>query len=393
MSVGSDRANSPFRPGYGMPPLVFGGHEREVAELREVFWSYDFGENRSIVLSGLRGAGKTAMLSRLKDEARTAGWLVIGDDASPGVHDRVLHSSLPQLINGLDLGVRRHLAGLGVWHFSADFQVVDDRRVQRPLLRHDLEHLAAVTDNRGVLITIDEVASGRTQRQELGRLALEISHAMSQGVNIMVAFAGIKVDLDALLRESHMTFLRRSRELTFRRLTAQETRFVFTRTAEVGGRGISPEALRLMMRVSQGYPYLVQLMGDYAWRSGEGGAPISVEDAEEARRRAVTAVQERVISRAYDDLSEVDRKFVLAMSQDEERTKIADLVSRLRESDQYIQVYKRRLIDSGYVEADGRGYVRFSLPYLGDYLRAMFSEPVERPDHGGWGEYPPPPMS
>lgn len=382
------QSNSPFRPGYGVPPLVYGGHERELRELRHVFESYDFGENRSIVLSGLRGAGKTAMLSRLQDEARDAGWMVVSDDASPGVLDRILHSSLPQVINGLDGNVRRHLAGVGLWQFSADFHVVDERREQRPLLRYDLLRLAEASDNRGILITIDEVASGRTQRQELNRLALELSHAMAEGVNVMVAFAGVKVDLDNLLRESHMTFLRRSREMIFRRLSPLETRRVLQQTAEVGGRGVDPAALDVMLRVTQGYPYLVQLMGDFAWRHAPEDGCIGVAAAEAARDQAITAVQDRVVSRAFDDLSDVDKQFVLSMAEDEDRTKIADLVQRLGVSDQYVQNYKRRLIASGYVESDGHGYVRFSLPYLGHYLRTM-ADDRPLPDDG-WGAFPPP---
>ena len=58
ISVGS---GSPFTPGYGKQPLVFGGHHEVVAELTSVFETYDFGENHSILISGLRGAGKTSM--------------------------------------------------------------------------------------------------------------------------------------------------------------------------------------------------------------------------------------------------------------------------------------------------------------------------------------------
>lgn len=53
---------SPFQPGYGRRPAVYGGHEQEIAELTEVFRTLDFGENHSVLVSGLRGAGKTALL-------------------------------------------------------------------------------------------------------------------------------------------------------------------------------------------------------------------------------------------------------------------------------------------------------------------------------------------
>jgi hypothetical protein len=55
-----------------------------------------------------------------------------------------------------------------------------------------------------------------------------------------------------------------------------------------------------------------------------------------------------------------------------------------------VQVYKKRLIESGYVQADGRGHVVFSLPYLGDYIRSMTTKRVDAPVADDWGHYPPP---
>lgn len=48
---------------------MFGGHEQELDELSEVFRTLDFGENHSVLISGLRGAGKTSMLTMLQDAA------------------------------------------------------------------------------------------------------------------------------------------------------------------------------------------------------------------------------------------------------------------------------------------------------------------------------------
>ena len=59
-------SRSPFTPGYGVQPLVFGGHVEELAAFRRAFEDYDFGDRRSILLSGLRGTGKTSMLLELQ---------------------------------------------------------------------------------------------------------------------------------------------------------------------------------------------------------------------------------------------------------------------------------------------------------------------------------------
>lgn len=391
ISVGT---GSPFTPGYGRQPPVFGGHHDVIEELTSIFETFDFGENHSVLISGLRGAGKTSMLGVLREAARSRGWFVISDDASTGLVERVTSSTMPQLLEALSGAERTRLTGVQLAQLGLHWTTERTGPEPKPLLRHQLTALAAARDNAGILITIDEVSSGKTRLKELGRFALEIQHALSDGLNIMVAFAGVKVDLDELVKQHHLTFLRRSREVDFRLLAPSETREVFSRTIELGGRSVEAEALDLLVRVAQGYPYLIQLAGDYAWRHNSNAATISLTDAKHAHQRAIKAVTSRVISRVWDDLSEQDQAFLRALAGGTGRRKMAEIVSRMNKSSQYVNIYKQRLIDSGYVQRDGRGYVAFSLPYLDQYIASLDDLDDGRDDEPAlfdtWSDYPPP---
>ncbi|MGJ5591429.1 ATP-binding protein [Micrococcus lylae] len=379
--------NSPFTPGYGRRPLVYGGHENLLEDMRTVFAEHDLGESQSLLLSGLRGAGKTSMLQRLQDLARENDWLVISEDASAGLHKRLTASIVPGIVNDLPQATKVELSSLGLWHFSAEWQV--DRRPVRTLLRQDLATIAEHSGARGILLTIDEVSSGKTRLREVSAVAREVSHAMAQGVEIVIAFAGIKVDLDELLRQDHTTFLRRSRAVEFTRLSPPEARQVLDETAKIGGRTFDEDALRHLIAVSQGYPFLVQLLGHYAWTHDLESPTIDLKAAEEAQRRGVKAVMDRVMSKVFADLSEKDQEFLRAMAVDEDRSRIGDIVDRLDSYSQYVNGYRNRLIDSGYVEADGHGYIRFALPYLGAYIRSM-AEPSAAEHADAWADFPPP---
>jgi len=390
--MGESSAPSPFTPGYGNKPAIFGGHEEELAEIKAVFSTLDFGENHSILVSGLRGVGKTSFLTTLQDAAKDAGWLVISDDASAGLMDRVMDSTIPTLINSATPDFRARLTSLGIWEFNAQVEYVDRHREVKPQLRSDLVALSeGLNGTGGILITIDEVSAGKVRVRELSKFALQVSHAMSDGAQIMVVFAGVKVSLDALLEGEHTTFLRRSRELDFTRLSPAETRRVLEETAAIGGRTFEQAALEKLVALAQGYPYLVQLAGDYAWRNNSNAPTITVADADHAHDRAIRAVERRVISRVYGDLSDVDQKFLDAMAEDDDRTRVADIVKRMGVSDQYVQVYKKRLIESGYVRPAGHGHVEFSLPYLGAYIRRRLASEskIDRTD-SGWDAYPAP---
>lgn len=387
-----DTQPSPFNPGYGKKPAVYGGRHREIDELTRVFDTLDFGENNSVLVSGLRGAGKTAMLTVLEDAARARDWIVINEDASRGLMSRIMDSAIPSVITAQRPETKARLKSVNLWQFGAEWEYVDRIPAGKPRLRDELVGLASGLNGTGILITIDEVSSGRTRLRELSEFALQVQHALTDGAPIMVVFAGVKIDLDELLRQQHLTFLRRSKSYDFRRLSVRETRDVIHETVQFGGREITAEALDVIVRITQGYPYLIQLAGDYAWRHSQAAATISVDDARYALDHAIRAVQSRVISRVYDDLSDVDQEFVRAMAIDEGRSKIADIKARLGKSDQYVQVYKNRLIDSGYVQSAGRGYVEFSLPYLDQYIKTLIGpdlEDGERPDDG-WNDFPAP---
>lgn len=256
MAHGAESGPSPFTPGSSKPPRVFGGHENDLHEITTVFETLDFGENDSLLISGLRGSGKTSMLSRLQDAARRSGWIVLSDDASKGLLTRITESSIPREINRLTPATRMRLSSVGLWNFSASFEFVDRSLAVKPLLRDDLIALSSALDgNAGILITVDEVSSGKARLRELSRFSLEIAHAKEEGANIRIAFAGIKVDLDGLVKNDHTTFIRRSRDLDFRRLTPRETAHVLDETARIAGRSIGYDSVKWPRHDSFNWPH------------------------------------------------------------------------------------------------------------------------------------------
>ena len=74
---------------------------------------------------------------------------------------------------------------------------------------------------------------------------------------------------------------------------------------------------------------------------------------------------------------------------------MAEIVDRMGKSSQYVNIYKQRRVDSGYVQPDGRGYVAFSLPYLDQYISSLGHEDATDDDGepasgDSWNDYPPP---
>lgn len=70
-----DRRSNPFRPGAGAQPPALAGRDRELQDFDVAIQRYMLGHpERSILLSGLRGVGKTVLLRECERIASGHGW-------------------------------------------------------------------------------------------------------------------------------------------------------------------------------------------------------------------------------------------------------------------------------------------------------------------------------
>ena len=75
-------------------------------------------------------------------------------------------------------------------------------------------------------------------------------------------------------------------------------------------------------------------------------------------------------------LSDKDREFLSAMVSDAKESRVADIAERMNVTIDYLQKYRKRLIEFvGVIEPAGRGYVRYAVPYIQEYLRKRLREP------------------
>lgn len=71
---------NPFRPGNGQRPLYLAGRTHEQDQFKKMVNETTVAQN--MILTGLRGTGKTVLLEELKPIAQTNGWLWTGNDLS-----------------------------------------------------------------------------------------------------------------------------------------------------------------------------------------------------------------------------------------------------------------------------------------------------------------------
>lgn len=367
---------NPFNPGFAVMPPLLVGRDEMISEFEEAL--EDPGSPaRSSLITGPRGSGKTVLLHRFKELARQRKWQVLQVSTRPGILNELVSSRLPELIYEMDKPKRR-MKQLGGNFMGTGLSVSwgeEGSPAPAPSFRSLLFRAADLAEKQGggLLLTLDEVQ--RDAIEDLRVITQEVQHAFGENKRLVFAAAGLPSAVSDLLNDNVLTFLRRSERFVLNQPVARdEVGRALQVPARSSGKPFKPEALEIAVEGTRGFPYLIQSIGRYSWRSARGGEMIGVEAAERGIAEARRKIGENVHHDSLKHLSETDRSFLVAMALDDGPSKMADLIERLssdqhRLQPQYANTYRQRLMDQELVFSPRRGYLDFTLPYLREYLR------------------------
>lgn len=377
---------NPFTPSFGVtPPLLVG---------REDFLD-DFGAGlddgpgaleRSTLFVGVRGVGKTVMLNAAQAEAESRGWVVISDTARENLLESLTKTRIPAALQLLDPESFENKSSLGaasVAGFSATKHVSEaDREAPVADLRAQLEELCALTEQggTGVLISIDEIH--RSATEAMRELAVAFQHLRREDRNIAFVGAGLPVAIEDIGDDDIVTFLRRSSRNDLGKVDLQEIRQALKVPALQAGRPFDSDALDLATAATNGYPFMIQLVGSYCFRTNQESDIITAANAQVGIERAQRRVGSLVFGPEVNDLTEIEKSFITAMAVDDGLSEVTVVGERLGLDANNARVHRHNLIGKQVIESPKRGFVTFSNEAFRDYLRstAAFVE-LDRKDN------------
>ena len=124
----------------------------------------------------------------------------------------------------------------------------------------------------------------------------------------------------------------------------------------------------MCVRASEGFAYMIQLVGYRSWMESEGKKSIGSLAALRGVEAARQDMTERILLQTYRELSEGGMRFLRAMLDDATQSRMADIARRMGVTAGYAATYKRRLLASGVIGERGRGAVAFEIPRLREFL-------------------------
>lgn len=370
---------NPFRASLGANPPLLVGRNKDIEDFEWALHNGPGTHERISVVVGPRGVGKTVLLNRFEDIARREGWHVFAETATPGFTHRLIQRIDESCSQGLQ---HTHISGISVAGWGIHFDKNNETGNISPSLRDSASRLLDIkaqldTSSKqtptGLLVTIDELHYA--QYEEITQFAADIQHLVRENRDIAVVLAGIPNAILPLLsddeKKSQMTFIRRANRINLGQISDSDVRQGLLVPVQDSGLEWLPEALDRATEACDGYPFMIQLVGQWTFHQAVRGDRriINVEDAKDGIEKARRKLGQLVHEPALHDLSDVDRTVLVAMSLDDGPTTTAQLAERMKVSPAYIQRYRRRLLDADMITIPRRGLIDFALPYMREYLR------------------------
>ncbi|QPK82578.1 AAA family ATPase [Corynebacterium qintianiae] len=360
---------NPFRPTFGASPRVWAGREAVIDEFHRALKNGPGDPHRSVIISGSRGIGKTVLLTELEDEAKRQGWIVVRASGREGMAETLTNSAIPEAIERLDPESDRKLTGFNIAGLGGVRSELTEKD-STPRLVTRLHELLGKLHGTGVLLTIDEVQDANPD--ELTQIAVAYQDLVRDDAEIALAMAGLTQGVNKLLDLPGATFLRRARHYELGPLTLDSATTTLLQTAGDAGRVFELDAAQAASRITQGYPYLVQLVGYLAWEEADG--PITLDAVEAVRGEAIARLGTQVHQPSLRDVPPRQREYLDAMAHIEAQTGRAQITSKdlgvaLDRPSTSLSDTRGKLIERDLIVPAGWGEVEFAQPYLGEYLR------------------------
>ncbi len=390
-----DPIRNPYAPGAGQRPPELAGRDEELRAFDVALERIGRGRpERSIVLTGLRGVGKTVLLNAMRGAAVRKGWGTGKLEARPDQDLRyplaaALHLALRELA-GVDDASRRHVLGVlksfaqrtagGTskqrWQPGIDVPALPGRADSGDI-EIDLVELfgevggLAGDAGKGVAIFVDEMQDlGPHDVSALCAAAHEIAQ---RALPFLVVGAGLP-HLPAVLSASKSYSERLFRYARIDRLDRAAADTALLRPAHEEDGDFTDEALAALYDVTGGYPYFVQAYGKVAWDVAPR-SPITADDVAVAAPDADRELAVGFFGSRYERATPAERDYLRAMAElsvdADDAVGTAAIAQHLGKQAQALSPARDGLLKKGLVYSGQRGQIAFTVPHFGRYLRAQ----------------------
>lgn len=380
---------NPFSPGAGSPPPELAGRTEVIEAAKILMGRVKLHKSeKSLLLTGLRGVGKTVLLNKMESLAREIGYKTIMIEAQEG---RSLASALvPALRNVLyelhliknagekarrALMTLRNFIGsvkLSYGDFGIDLEPLPGKADTGDMTMDLPELLLAVAEaadekESAVVIFIDEMQI--LEPLEFTSLILAM-HKLQQRQAPLVLIGGGLPTIPRLAGEAKSYAERLFSYPIIGQLSREDANAALRIPVQQEGLQFSEEALDTIYRHTMGYPYFLQEWGYQVWNHlPESTICIQASDVDKVTPKAMQRLDENFFRVRYDRLTDAEKRYMRAMAElEEDDCRTAELVKLLGKSGNALNTTRANLIKKGMIYSPRHGVLAYSVPLFGSFM-------------------------
>lgn len=389
---------NPFNPGAGTPPPELVGREAVLALADTILERIKRARaERSLLLVGLRGVGKTVLLREIRRRALEKSYAVEMIEAQeeqtitqllvPALRRLLLDlNAAHKAVNAVRRGLRVLRSFLGTIKVkSGDVELTlgvdpQEGRADSGDLESDLKDLliavgeAAKAAEQPIAILIDELQY--LPKDDLAALIRALHAVAQEGLPLVMFGAGLpQVYSQVGEAKSYAERLFRFSEID--RLSHTESDEVVRGPVQREGTRVSKEALEEIYQQTRGYPYFLQEWGYRAWNLAPKDG-IDLEVAKEATRLALKELDHQFFRVRFDRVTPTEREYLRALAQFGEgvhrSAEVADLIGK---STSQLGPVRDSLIRKGMIYSPAYGDIAFTVPLFEQFMTRTMPVPAK----------------
>lgn len=384
-----DAIKNPFRPGAGTSPPELAGRDAVRKKIRLALARAKTGRpEKPALLVGLRGVGKTVLLSRLHLEAKNEGisaWMEISENRAlsavllPELRAALMELSGKKRAKEQAKRALRAVAGfartLKIEYLGMSFGFAPEPGLaDSGDLESDLSVLlkeagrAAAAENTYLALFVDELQYAK--QAELSALIAAMHRAAQEDLPVVMAGAGLpRLRGDVGGAKSYAERMFDFYEIGA--LDKENAAHALRKPAQDEGADFTKEAVLEIIGKTRGYPYFLQEWGKHAWDAA-AASPINAGDVKIASARAMASLDAGFFSIRMDRLTANEKRYLRAMAKiGKEPMRSGEIARELKQKINETAPVRARLIEKGMIWSPGHGKTAFTVPQFGEYLRRI----------------------
>jgi len=378
---------NPYTPDAGVRPPALVGRDRELEHLQSIITQLQAGgTERHLLITGLRGVGKTVMLNEFENACAEAGWPaeskeVARDSAVAVLIGRSASRALRQLSVRAKAGDRLRRAMKILTSFEVTLPGGVGFKLGVDALAGHADSGDLADDLRDVLISVGEAAAEAgvgfavvlDELHNLGAadyeaLIMALHRAKQKALPVAFVAGGLPL-VPALTGEAKTYAERMFLRAQLGALPVEAARSALADPARGQGVIWNEDALEIAVAYTEGYPYFLQEVGRWAWRERDG-PHITRAAVESAIPLAEGELDESFFEVRLGRLNRSERAYVYAMAAlGDGPVSSAAIARSLGRKPEAVTKIRESLIQEAIVFAPARGQLEFIVPHCARFVR------------------------